>query len=178
MLYEIKIQLQSIQPPIWRIIRISPQTGLPKLHRIIQKAMGWTNSHLHLFEIDEVLYSNGEFDWDLDVIDYRGIRIHRIFTKRRNSFVYEYDLGDGWRHNITLLDTVAGEPGEKIVCVAGERACPPEDCGGVSGYYNLLRILSDPSDEDYDEMLEWLGGKYDPVYFDVSATDKALQLIR
>ncbi|UCC16671.1 MAG: plasmid pRiA4b ORF-3 family protein [Dehalococcoidales bacterium] len=178
MLYEIKIQLRGIKPSIWRTIRISPQTSLPKLHRIIQKTMGWTNSHLHLFEIDEVLYGDGEFDWDLDINDYRGLSINRIFNERRKSFVYEYDLGDSWKHDITLLYTIAGKPEEKITCVAGERACPPEDCGGVPGYYNLLRILSDPSDEDYDEMLEWVGGKYDPAYFDVSATDRVLKRIR
>jgi hypothetical protein len=178
MLYEIKIQLQGINPPIWRTIRVSPQTGFAKFHRIIQRTMGWTNSHLHQFEIDGIIYGDGEIEENPDIVDYRGMKVNQFINESRKSIFYEYDLGDGWRHEITLLDTVAGEPGEKISCVAGARACPPEDCGGVPGYYDLLRILSDPSDEDYDEMLEWVGGKYDPAYFDVSAVDKALKRLR
>lgn len=108
----------------------------------------------------------------------RVIRLNRIFTERRHSVTYRYDLGDSWEHDITLLGTVEGEPEEKITCIAGARACPPEDCGGVPGYYDLVRVLSDPPDEDHDEMLEWVGGKYDPMYFDVSSVDKELKRLR
>jgi len=178
LLYEIRVQLRDIEPPIWRVLRVRPQTSLPRLHKILQKAMGWTNSHLHLFEIDGKPYGEGDFEWDFDVQDYRGMRLEKIFTKGRTSILYEYDLGDSWRHDITLLGTVEGEAGEKIACIAGARACPPEDCGGVTGYYHLLEALEDPEHEDYDMLLEWVGGKFDPEAFDVEAIDRALKRLR
>lgn len=178
MFYEVKVQLRDIEPPIWRILRVRPQTSLPRLHKILQKAMGWTNSHLHLFEIDGELYGESDFDWDFDVQDYYGIRLDRIFAEGKNSFLYEYDLGDSWRHDIILLGTVEGAPGEKIACIAGERACPPEDCGGVGGYHHMLEALSDPNHEEHDMLLEWVGGKYGPETFDVAAVDKALKKLR
>jgi hypothetical protein len=175
LLYEIRVQLRDIKPPIWRVLHVRPQTRLARLHKILQKAMGWTNSHLHLFEIDGEPYGEGDFDWDFDVRDYTGMKLEEIFREGRTSFLYEYDLGDSWRHDITLLGTVEGAPGEKIACIAGGRACPPEDCGGVGGYYHLLEALADPRDEDHDMLLEWVGSKYDPEAFDQERVDRALK---
>ena len=178
MLYEIRVQLRDIEPPIWRILRVSSRTSLLKLHKILQRAMGWTNSHLHLFEIDGKPYGEGDFEWDFDVQDYRGMRLDKIFTEGRMAFLYEYDLGDSWRHDIALLDTVEGEAGEKIACIAGARACPPEDCGGDTGYYHLLEALIDPGHEDHDMLMEWVGGRFDPEAFDVAAVDRSLKRVR
>ncbi len=178
LLYEIKVQLQDIEPQIWRLLRVRPQTSLARLHKIIQKAMGWSNSHLHLFEIDGKPYSDGNPEWDFNVRDYSGMRLDGIFTERRTSFVYEYDLGDGWRHTIALMNTIEGAKGEKIACIAGARACPPEDCGGVPGYYHLLEALADPKHEDHDMMLDWIGSGYDPEAFDVEKVDRALKRLR
>jgi len=178
LLYEIKVQLRDIEPPIWRILWVRPQTSLSRLHKILQKAVGWTNSHLHLFEIDGKPYGEGDFEWDFDVQDYYGMRLEKIFTEGRTSILYEYDLGDSWRHDITLLGMVEVEAEEKIACIAGARACPPEDCGGVTGYYHLLEALADPGHEDYDMLMEWVGGKFDPEAFDVEAIDRALKRLR
>jgi len=175
LLYEIKVQLRDIEPPIWRILRVRPQTRLGRLHKIIQRAMGWTNSHLHLFEIDGKPYGEGDFDWDFDVRDYTEVKLEDVFTEGRTSFLYEYDIGDSWRHDITLLGTVEGALGEKIACIAGARACPPEDCGGVGGYFHLLEALADPENEDHDMLLEWVGGKFDPEAFDQERVDRALK---
>ena len=178
MLYEIRVQLRDIEPPIWRVLRVRPQTSLSRLHKILQRTMGWTNSHLHLFEIDGKPYGESDFEWDFDVQGYRGMRLEKIFTEGRTFFLYEYDLGDSWRHDITLLGTVEGEAGEKIACIAGARACPPEDCGGVTGYYHLLEALADPGHEDHDMLTEWVGGKFDPEAFDVERVDQALKRLR
>ena len=175
LLYEIKVQLRGIEPPIWRLLRVRPQTQLPRLHKILQKAMGWTNSHLHLFEIDGEPYGESDFEWDFDVEDYTMIKLEDVFSEGRKSFLYEYDLGDSWRHDITLLRTVEGESGERIACVDGARACPPEDCGGVGGYYHLLEALADPEHEDHDMLMEWTGGRYNPESFDVKRVDRALK---
>jgi len=178
LLYEIRVQMRDIEPPVWRILRVRPQTSLSRLHKILQRVMGWTNSHLHLFEIDGKPYGEGDFEWDFDVQDYRGMRLDKIFVEGRTSFLYEYDLGDSWRHDITLLGMVEGDPGEKIACIAGARACPPEDCGGVSGYYHLLEARAAPGHEDHDMLMEWVGGKFDPEAFDVEAVDRALKRLR
>jgi hypothetical protein len=175
LLYEVRVQLRDIEPPIWRILRVRPQTRLARLHKILQKAMGWTNSHLHLFEMDGKPYGEGDFDWDIDVQDYTDVKLEDVFTEGRNSLLYEYDMGDSWRHDITLLGKVEGAPREKIACIAGARACPPEDCGGVGGYYHLLEALADPEDEDHDMLLEWVGGRYNPEAFDMQRVDRALK---
>ena len=178
MLYEIKVELQKIEPPIWRILRVSSRTSLLKLHGILQWTMGWTNSHLHLFEVDGKLYGEPSTEWDFEVLDSRKVTLEKIFSGGTTSFIYEYDLGDSWRHGITLLGMVGGEAEEKTRCTAGARACPPEDCGGIMGYYELLVALSDPDHEEHDAMLEWVGGKYDPNAFDVAAIDRVLKRLR
>ncbi len=175
MLYEIKVELNEIDPPIWRIVRVPSGTSLLRLHRILQRAMGWANSHLHVFEVDGKLWGQPS-KWDIEVLDSREISLEKIFSGGRTSFLYEYDPGDSWRHEVTLLSTVEGE--EKPGCTAGARACPPEDCGGTIGYYEMLVILSDPDHEDHDGMLEWLEGKFDPNAFDVAAVDRALKRLR
>ena len=176
MLYEIKVELKGIEPAIWRILKVPSSTSLLRLHRVLQRVMGWTDSHLHLFEVDGKLWGKPSTDWDIEVLDSRKMTLDKIFTEERTSFLYEYDMGDSWRHQITLLGTVEGE--EKLACTAGARACPPEDCGGTMGYYALLVALSDPDHEDHDTMLEWVGGKFDPHAFDVAAVDRALKRLR
>ena len=178
MLYEIKIELKEIEPPIWRVLQVPSRTSLLRLHRILQRTMGWTNSHLHLFDVDGKLYGKPSTEWDFEVLDSRKMTLERIFSQGRASFLYEYDLGDSWRHDITLMGTVEGEAEEKPGCTAGARACPPEDCGGTPGYYRLLVAISDPEHEEHDAMLEWLGGGFDPGAFDVAAVDRALKRLR
>ena len=178
MLYEINVELQEIEPLIWRVLRVPSRTSLLRLHWILQRAMGWTNSHLHLFEVDGKRYGEPSTEWDIEVLDSRKMTLEKIFSGGRTSFLYEYDLGDSWRHEITLLGTVEGEAEEKPGCAGGARACPPEDCGSTTGYYHLLVALSDPDHEDHDAMLEWVGDKFDPNAFDVAAVDQALKRLR
>jgi hypothetical protein len=175
LLYELRVELQEIEPSIWRIIQVPSRASLLRLHRILQRAMGWNNSHLYIFEIDGKLYGEPSTEWDFEVLDSRKMTLEKIFTEGKKSFLYEYDLGDSWRHNIKLLGTVEGKEEEKAGCMAGARACPPEDCGGVIGYYDLLVALSDHDHEEYHAMLEWVGGKFDPSAFDVAAVDRALK---
>ncbi len=176
MLYEIRVELQEIEPPVWRVLRVPSSTSLLKLHRILQKAMGWTNSHLYLFELEGKRYGEPSPERDFEVLDSRKMTLEKIFSQGRPSFMYEYDFGDGWRHEIKLLGKIEGE--EKLGCTAGARACPPEDCGGPPGYYELLIALSDPDHEEHDSMLEWVGGKFDPDAFEVAAVDRALKRLR
>ena len=116
--------------------------------------MGWKNYHLHLFQVDGKRYGEPSTEWDIEVLDARKMTLEKIFSEGRMSFLYEYDLGDGWMHEITLQGAIEGEEG--LACTAGARACPPEDCGGIMGYYGLLVALSDPDHEEHDAMLKWV----------------------
>ena len=145
------------------------------MHKILQTAMGWTSSHLYLFTVDGKKYSEPNPDWE--VLDSDKLTLEKIFAGGKTSFQYEYDMGDGWIHEITLKRQIESEE-TKPKCIGGARACPPEDCGGVPGYYQLLEAISDPKNEEHDSMLEWVGKGYDPEAFDAAAVDKALKRLR
>src|SRR3989304_7950508 len=102
MLYEIKVQLKNIEPPIWRTIQVSSRTSLLRFHRILQRVMGWKNYHLYLFEVDGKRYSEPSAEWDFEVLESRKMTLEKIFAQGTKSFTYEYDLGDSWRHEVTL----------------------------------------------------------------------------
>ena len=180
-LYQFKITLLESQPPIWRRIQVK-DGSLDKLHEHIQTSMGWTNSHLHQFEIDgerygdpQLLY-NGWMDESLP-IDSTNTRISEIIPKdgERFSFKYEYDFGDGWQHEVLFEGCLRAGKGERYpLCIEGERACPPEDVGGVWGYADFLDALADPSHEQHDDFIEW-AGPFDPEEFDVGKATKAMR---
>ena len=178
MLYEIRVQLRDIEPPIWRVLRIPSRASLLKFHKLLQRVMGWKNYHVYLFEVEWKRYGEHPERWDSEVFNSRKITLDKIFSTGTKSFIYDYDMGDGWRHDIELLGTLEVEGKEEPACIAGVRACPPEDCGGPPGYENLLEALADLKHEEHDELLEWVGGKYDPEKFDVVAVDRALKRLR
>jgi hypothetical protein len=178
MLYEIKVQLEYIKPPIYRILRVPSRTSLFKLHKIIQKAMGWENCHRYLYEIDKTLYSDHPEEWDMHVIDSKKVTLENIFGQGMRSFIYEYDMGDSWRHSVKLVKELPDEGNEKPTCIAGARACPPEDCGGPPGYEYFLEAIMGPAHEDHSELLEWIGGEFDSEYFNLEETDQAVKRVR
>ncbi|MDX1251210.1 MAG: plasmid pRiA4b ORF-3 family protein [Gammaproteobacteria bacterium] len=174
-IYQLKITLRHTRPPIWRRVQVKGDTKLGKLHRIVQEAMGWTDSHLHAFRIGRTVYGVPDPDFIDDIENERSIRLDKIATEG-NTFIYEYDFGDGWEHDIKVEKILNAEPGVHYpVCLAGKRACPPEDCGGVPGYEYLLEILSDPQHEEYEERREWLGGEFDPEAFDIDGVNRGLR---
>ena len=177
MLYELKVVINKIDPPVWRLIHVPAHTSLKRLHKILQIAMGWTNSHLHLFKVNGKEYGDLGSEWEFDVLDESKLTLEKTLIGGIKSFRYEYDLGDDWIHEITLIRQIEGEA-IKPGCTAGARACPPEDCGGPMGYYDLLVALSDPEHEDHESLMEWVGGKFDPNAFDPAAVDRALKRLR
>jgi hypothetical protein len=177
LLCEIRVQLRAIDPPIWRLLRVPSRTSLARLHRILQRAMGWRGYHIYLYEVDGKRYGAPSPVWGIEVLDARKMTLEKVFSGGRESFIYEYDMGDGWRHDITLLRTAEEEEGE-LGCLAGARACPPEDCGGYPGYVRLLVALSDPDHREHYSMLKWVGSKYDANAFDAAAVDRALKRLR
>jgi hypothetical protein len=173
--YQFKITLLETHPPIWRRIQVKDCT-LDKLHEHIQTAMGWTNSHLHHFRLGEQLYGDPmlmqENFEDMDYEDSTTTMISDILPQddRRFRFRYEYDFGDSWEHEILFEGVVRAEPGKKYpLCLEGARACPPEDVGGVWSYPDFVEAIQNPDDERHEELLEWVGGGFDPEAFDAAA---------
>lgn len=163
-IYQFKITLLGSQPPIWRRIQVTDCT-LDKLHEHIQTAMGWTNSHLHHFRIGEQLYGDPMLmEESMEEMNYKDStrnRISKILPKsgKRFGFTYEYDFGDGWEHEVLFEGCPKKDPDQKNpLSLEGERAYPPEDCGGIGGFYEFLEALADPKHEEHDNMLEWIGG--------------------
>jgi hypothetical protein len=178
MLYEIIVQLKDIDPPIWRTILVPGRTRLSRLHRALQIAMGWKTYHVHVFTVGDTDYGEPSPDWGKEVLDHRKVTLERVLATGQTSFEYEYDLGDGWRHEITLIGTRPAEGQEQLACIDGDGACPPEDCGGPWGYRQLLVALSDPDHKEHYSLLRWVGGRFDPRAFDAAAVDKALKRLR
>ena len=179
-LYQFKITLLEVMPPIWRRIQVRNCT-LDKLHERIQTAMGWTNSHLYQFVINGERYGDPQLidvpSDDYYCVDATMTKISDVLPKsgERFPFQYEYDFGDSWHHEILFegcLPTIKGI--RYPVCIEGERACPPEDVGGVGGYAEYLEILADMDDDRHEEMLRWRG-KFDPENFDAGKVTKLMQ---
>jgi len=180
-LFQFKITLLGVKPTIWRRILVQDCT-LDKLHEHIQTAMGWTNSHLHHFRIGEQLYGDPmlmeENMEDMDYMDSTTTMLSAIVPMggKRFRFLYEYDFGDGWEHEVLFEGFPKAEAGRKYpLCLEGDRACPPEDCGGVGGYADFLEAIGNKKHEQHEEMLEWVGGRFDPEEFDAATATKSMK---
>jgi len=179
--YQFKITLKGTEPPIWRRIQVKDCT-LDKLHEHIQTAMGWTNSHLHQFMIGGILYGDPELlceGWEDETppVNSRRTKVSKIVPKdgSRFAFNYEYDFGDSWEHEILFEGFLPAEKGTRYpLCVEGERACPPEDVGGVWGYQEYVEAMADPDHKRHEELMEW-SGPYDAEQFDAQAATKEMR---
>lgn len=176
--YQLKITLLGFKPVIWRRIQVLDCT-LDQLHEHVQTAMGWTNSHLHHFRVGKQLYGDPELMQDnFEMMEYEDSTATRLSelaprSGKRFKFFYEYDFGDSWEHEILIEGVSDPAPGKRYpICVEGQNACPPEDCGGVWGYADLLEKIGNKQHEDYEDMLEWLGGSFDAEAFDPAAATK------
>jgi hypothetical protein len=182
LLYQFRITLLDIRPAIWRRIQVLDCT-LAELHEHIQAAFGWWDYHLHRFEIDGMRYSqhapDGD-DFDLEFEDETQVLLSNLLPKsaKQTRWIYEYDFGDGWRHDVLFEGCPPLDPKEKYpLCLEGERACPPEDCGGPWGYVDYLAAIVDPDHEQHEEMLEWRG-PFDPDAFDPIMATRKMRKVR
>jgi hypothetical protein len=176
--YQIKVTLNESKPPIWRRLLVPGDVTLEDLHYIIQIAMGWTNSHLHQFIVGEIYFGepHPDYDDDLQMNDERRFRLEQIAENEGFRFCYEYDFGDSWMHTLLVEKILEPEPGQQYpVCVKGERACPPEDVGGVWGYGDFLEAIGDPDHPEHEDYLEWIGGGFDPEEFNLEETNEILR---
>ena len=174
-IYQIKISLIGVKPPIWRTVLVPDNLGLGAFHNVIQVAMGWTDSHLHQFIANRVFYGTPDDDFELEMEDETKYKLSQLLKKEKDSLIYEYDFGDSWEHKV-LLEKILPDDGKTIlpVCLKGKRACPPEDCGGIWGYEELLVTISDSKHPDHEDILEWLGGDFDPEEFDLEEINEDL----
>ena len=176
--YQFKITLEGIKPPIWRRIQVPETFTFWDLHVAIQDAMGWVDYHLHEFEVRHPFtgekvkigtpIEEEEF-FGQEIILERKQKIADWFSMENRIANYTYDFGDSWEHKIQLEKILPRDKNiEYPTCVAGKRACPPEDCGGIWGYERLLEAINNPDHEEHKEMLEWFGGEFNPEHFDVN----------
>lgn len=176
LVYSIKITLKGSNPPIWRQLLVSSDTTLVKLHDIIQIAMGWEDEHLHAFQINGKSYTRSDMMYgESDMNDESKMQLSQV-AQIQSTFTYEYDFGDGWLHEISIEGIVSTDEVKMPLpyCVKGERSCPPEDCGGIWGYADMLEKLAGPRNKERKELMEWLGGEFDSEEFDIHGVNERL----
>lgn len=176
---QLKIKLDGSSPPVWRRFLVSDSVTFTQLHNVIQKVMGWENYHLYEFEAGNARISVPNEDLE-DIIDSKKIALSDILKTERQKIRYTYDFGDSWEHSITIEKILENNNGIRVpTCISGERACPPEDCGGIYGYKELLEIKKNKNHPEYKEMIvEWLGEDFDPEKFDISEANKSLKKLK
>jgi hypothetical protein len=173
-IHRLKIRLLDVRPPVWRRVEIASDAKLPDVSRALLAAMGWDDSHLHGFRARGESYGTPDSGFPGGPRDEGRVTLAQLAPRPKDYFIFDYDFGDGWEHRVVVeaiadADLKASYPR----CLAGKRACPPEDCGGPSGYAELLRQLGDPSDEEHEAMLEW-AGPIDPEAFSLAQANRKL----
>lgn len=155
----VRIELRYSDPPIWRQVEVPTGITLTVLHDIIQAAMGWCDCHLWEFTIGKQRYGLPmEDDWGPQPIAAGKVRLRDVLKPRKTVIDYTYDFGDSWEHRLIVTGIRAGEPGISYPrYIGGERSGPPEDCGGIPGFYALLEAIADPSHPDHADLQDWLG---------------------
>lgn len=183
--YQLRIELRGTKPPIWRRVLVPPTMTLDRLHEVIQTTMGWFDTHLHMFVKDRQMYKSPE-PWDDEFTgfgmpsarDARKHRLDQVLKHEKDWLRYEYDFGDGWEHRVTLQKILPRDPAAQLpVCTGGKRRCPPEDSGGVWGYYDKLEVIEDKDHPEHEEIVDWMGPNFDPEEFDIEDVNDGLRSI-
>ncbi len=171
-----KITLMGSKPPIWRKFEVTDNYRFDRFHQVIQIVMGWYNAHLHEFRFqDRQIGMLLDDDFDLpEVEDETTLYLKDLSLNQGDAFVYLYDFGDSWEH-VIHLEKISDATLFSPVCKEGDRACPPEDCGGIWGYTDLLEVLKNPSDSEYESWIEWLPEGFDPQVFPIDKVNKELK---
>ena len=180
LILQLKFSLKSIKPPVWRRVLVSEEINLLQLHDLIQAVFGWLDYHLHLFKIAGMEFVN-TVDWDEDGNQYQddsraklGDLIPR-FVPKGSKFIYIYDFGDYWEHEILVEKILPDSDRQKTtMLLACRRNCPPEDVGGPWGYETFLEAIRDPQHPEHESFREWIGGDFDPEACDLEATNRNL----
>jgi len=177
---QLKIYLNGIKPQIWRRFLVKDEISFHKLHNIIQEVMGWEDYHLYEFNLNGEsigLVDDDALDSNPELKDSEKIKLLKYLNEEKQKFLYIYDFGDSWEHILVVEKILEGDASKKYpVCIEGERACPPEDCGGIWGYEEFLKIKNNKNHPDYEEkIVDWLGEDFDFEKFDLEGVNKNLQ---
>lgn len=182
-IYQLKVTLLGTSPPIWRRLLVLADLSLAQLHDVLQAAMGWEDGHMHEFRMGRRHFGRPNPEDRLmgipPVENERTVRLSGVLGRVGAKAIYTYDLGDSWEHGLVLEKRLPADPNTAYpVCTGGQLACPPEDCGGIEGFYDLLDTLGDPAHDRYDELRDWLGEDYDPDAFSVDDVNRMLTPLR
>lgn len=180
--HRLKVSLRQVKPPIWRRIEVPSDIKLSDLSDVLEAAMGWYGGHLHAFEAGAVVYEPPHpegFSFGRRPVDEGKARLGEVLPVVGSKMRWDYDFGDGWEHDV-VVEAIAPRQAEVIypICLAGKRACPPEDCGGPWAYGNLLDVLADPAHPEHDDLVEWLRPEFDPAEFDVGEATEDMRDVR
>jgi hypothetical protein len=183
------IDLIDTDPCVWRRVAVDPRLTMAQLHLVVQHAIGWTNSHMHEFQTkagERITTPMPDlFGDEREVTDERRVMVSEMFPKPKTKLAYIYDMGDYWVHAVTFEKLVEPPPlpplakATAAIFMAGERACPPEDCGGIPGYFDCLKLVAKakPRNDDERDHLEWLGD-WRPDALDPAEQQRMLTKIR
>jgi hypothetical protein len=179
--FQIKIVLLGTSPPIWRRVLVPAEFTLAQLHDVIQATMNWEDSHLHAFRIGRQSFGvpsmSGSLMGGPSYINERKVRLVEVFDKFPSKATYTYDFGDSWEHALTVEKILTAELNVAYpLCTDGKLAGPPEDCGGIPGFFHMLEALADPNHEDHEDMRDWIES-FDPEAFSVEAVNKRLRKV-
>lgn len=170
--YELRVALLHIEPTVWRGLSVPADLRLDVLHEVLQAAFGWKNCHLHDFRAGDIRFGMADAQEDLFLVDERAVPLGAV-ARLGSKLVYLYDFGDDWEHEI-VVERVVHRGDASIRCTGGERACPPEDCGGPHGYGRMLEALAGAKGEEHEEMRRWAPRRFDAEKFDLAAVNKKL----
>ena len=181
-IYQIKVGLLETNPIVWRRFLVPSSVTLHRLHLILQCVMGWGNYHLYRFQHGKNEYGEPDPEnelYELSFINSSRTKLGDIVTAERSLFLYEYDFGDRWEHHLLVERISEREDNKRYpLCLDGENACPPEDCGGPYGYAETLKIIQNPAHEEYNSTKTWLGEGFNPEKFDIALVNRRLLSIR
>ena len=181
MLYQLRIELNEVQPIVWRRLLVPENVTLVKLNSILYQTMGWHGGHLHEYVVGRMHYGIPDDDWPAaePMVDERRVRLNTLVEAGARRFTYLYDFGDNWDHTVKIEDLVMPMPDiARIRCIAGENACPPEDVGGPNAYFDFLAAIKDPAHEEHTSMAQWIGGSFDPAAFNITDVNERLAAIK
>ncbi len=176
-MHRLKITLKVVKPRVWRRMLVPSGYTLAEVHEALLTGMGWSGYHLYAFRIGGTTYMEIDDDWPDESVDSASVRLRDVVGSG-DRFDFEYDFGDGWEHQVVVEEVVPSSGhARRPVCLAGRRACPPEDVGGPSGYIGFLAAIADPTHESHEELQEWIGGSFDPAAFDLGQVNQTLAAV-
>ena len=179
-IYQIKVTLLGTKPPIWRRLLVPASMTLAKLHDVLQTAMGWAGGHMHEFRTADRHFGIPDPEdrsMGMQVENERSIRLSSVLRSAGTKLIYTYDFGDNWEHAVVLEKLLPAQLSldlEYPICIDGKLACPPDDCGGIPGYYELIEALADPEHDRHEEISEWISDGFDPQAFSMENVNRML----